>query len=261
MLEVKHICVRSPKKRVLEDISFTLQEKGSLAIVGESGSGKTTLLKLILGLSLGDLQLERGEITWYEQERLSSQPEFSPSYLGGDVAWVSQQAGRFFYDRRTIQQHYRDVVKALKGKTPQIRSLKECLDLVGLDVKELKECYPFELSGGMMQRLAIGLSLVGYPRLLLADEPTSALDVLTKKEIVTLLLNLKEQEGLALLLVTHDISVALKLAEQTLVLRLGKTIECGLTRDVLRHPQTDYTKRLVACVPRLMQGYDHDHHS
>lgn len=258
MLELQHLTVQSKNRIILEDVSFQLGEFQSLAIVGESGSGKSTLLKVLLGLPLRDLWIEKGQYRWQGEEQLQQASPFS--FVGSEIAWISQQAGRFFYDRRTIENHYKDLVKSLKGRTPNIRSFKECMDLVGLEAKKIAPAYPFELSGGMMQRVAIALSLVSYPKILLADEPTSALDVITKLEIVDLLARLKREEGLSLLLVTHDMAVAAALSDHMLVIRGGQVIEQGATVQLLESAKEDYTKELLAATPRLQKGVtDGDH--
>ena len=257
MLKLQHLTVQSKDRIILEDISFQLEEFQSLAIVGESGSGKSTLLKVLLGLPLRDLRITKGQYSWQGEERLQ---QSSFSFVGNEIAWISQQAGRFFYDRRTIENHYKDLVKSLKGRTPNVRSFKECMDLVGLEAKKVARAYPFELSGGMMQRVAIALSLVSYPKILLADEPTSALDVVTKLEIVDLLAHLKREEGLSLLLVTHDMAVAAALSDHMLVICGGQVIEQGATFQLLESAKEDYTKELLAATPRLQKGAtDGDH--
>ena len=258
MLELQHLTVQSKDRIILEDVSFQLGEFQSLAIVGESGSGKSTLLKVLLGLPLRDLWIAKGQYRCQGEEQLQQVSPFS--FVGSEIAWISQQAGRFFYDRRTIENHYKDLVNSLKGRTPNIRSFKECMDLVGLEAKKIAPAYPFELSGGMMQRVAIALSLVSYPKILLADEPTSALDVVTKLEIVDLLARLKREEGLSLLLVTHDMAVAAALSDHMLVICGGQVIEQGATVQLLESAKEDYTKELLAATPRLQKGAtDEDH--
>ena len=258
MLELQHLTVQSKDRIILEDVSFQLGEFQSLAIVGESGSGKSTLLQVLLGLPLRDLWIAKGQYLWQGEEQLQQASPFS--FVGSEIAWISQQAGRFFYDRRTIENHYKDLVNSLKGRTPNIRSFKECMDLVGLEAKKIAPAYPFELSGGMMQRVAIALSLVSYPKILLADEPTSALDVVTKLEIVDLLARLKREEGLSLLLVTHDMAVAAALSDHMLVIRGGQVIEQGATVQLLESAKEDYTKELLAATPHLQKGAtDGDH--
>ena len=258
MLELQHLTVQSKDRIILEDVSFQLGEFQSLAIVGESGSGKSTLLKVLLGLPLRDLWIAKGQYRWQGEQQLQQTSPFS--FVGSEIAWISQQAGRFFYDRRTIENHYKDLVNSLKGRTPNIRSFKECMDLVGLEAKKIAPAYPFELSGGMMQRVAIALSLVSYPTILLADEPTSALDVVTKLEVVDLLARLKREEGLSLLLVTHDMAVAAALSDHMLVIRGGQVIEQGATVQLLESAKEDYTKELLAATPHLQKGAtDGDH--
>lgn len=258
MLELQHLTVQSKDRIILEDVSFQLGEFQSLAIVGESGSGKSTLLKVLLGLPLRDLWIAKGQYRWQGEQQLQQTSPFS--FVGSEIAWISQQAGRFFYDRRTIENHYKDLVNSLKGRTPNIRSFKECMDLVGLEAKKIAPAYPFELSGGMMQRVAIALSLVSYPTILLADEPTSALDVVTKLEVVDLLARLKREEGLFLLLVTHDMAVAAALSDHMLVIRGGQVIEQGATVQLLESAKEDYTKELLAATPRLQKGATNGDH-
>lgn len=258
MLELQHLTVQSKDRIILEDVSFQLGEFQSLAIVGESGSGKSTLLKVLLGLPLRDLWIAKGQYRWQGEQQLQQTSPFS--FVGSEIAWISQQAGRFFYDRRTIENHYKDLVNSLKGRTPNIRSFKECMDLVGLEAKKIAPAYPFELSGGMMQRVAIALSLVSYPKILLADEPTSALDVVTKLEVVDLLARLKREEGLSLLLVTHDMAVAAALSDHMLVIRGGQVIEQGATVQLLESAKEDYTKELLAATPRLQKGATNGDH-
>ena len=258
MLELQHLTVQSKDRIILEDVSFQLGEFQSLAIVGESGSGKSTLLKVLLGLPLRDLWIAKGQYRWQGEQQLQQTSPFS--FVGSEIAWISQQAGRFFYDRRTIENHYKDLVNSLKGRTPNIRSFKECMDLVGLEAKKIAPAYPFELSGGMMQRVAIALSLVSYPTILLADEPTSALDVVTKLEVVDLLARLKREEALSLLLVTHDMAVAAALSDHMLVIRGGQVIEQGATVQLLESAKEDYTKELLAATPRLQKGATNGDH-
>ena len=132
-----------------------------------------------------------------------------------------------------------------------MRSLEDCLQMVGLDPLQIPSKYPFELSGGMMQRVAIALALVSHPKFLLADEPTSALDVLSKESLIETLKKLCLTDHLTLLFVTHDMSVAKELADRVLVMKEGKIVEEGSRDHIFQNPQHSYTQKLLRAIPKL----------
>ena len=134
------------------------------------------------------------------------------------------------------------------------RRVRSAMELVGLDWEEFAEKSPFELSGGMCQRVGIVMAMLLRPQVLLADEPTSALDASVEVEVMRELLALRAQFGTAIMLVTHDMGVAARMADRLLVLKDGRMVEIGSAADVLCHPQADYTRALIAATPRLRKN-------
>lgn len=252
MLHIKNLTVYSSRKKILDNISFNVQKGESLVIVGESGSGKSTLLKLFLGLPLNGLEIESGTIAYEDTIIQPGNRRVMLPFLGRDLVWITQHASLNFNPRHKIKKHYNDLVKNHRQVVSTVRSLEECLELVGLTPREVVDRYPFELSGGMMQLVALALSLVTRPKILLADEPTSALDVLSRQRLINILTALKKKENLSLLLVTHDFSVARQLADKIIVMQKGRIVEEGDKDNVLIAPRNDYTKKLLEAIPKLV---------
>lgn len=253
MLEIKDLLVQSADKVILDRVSLSLAEGESLSIVGESGSGKSTLLKILLGLPLRGLTVAEGSMVFEGQEILPQDHRIYLPFVGREVAWISQHASLSFNNRRKIKKHYQDLVKNQGQQAVNLRSLEECLEMVGLLPEKVINKYPFELSGGMMQLVGVALALASRPKLLLADEPTSALDVLSKMKLLRLLSKLNEEENMAILFVTHDISVAEHLAQKVVVMKEGRIVESGPAHQVLRHPEQAYTQKLLKAVPKLAE--------
>lgn len=253
MLEIKDLLVQSADKVILNRVSLSLAEGESLSIVGESGSGKSTLLKMLLGLPLRGLTVEEGSIVFEGQEIQPQDHRIYLPFVGREVAWISQHASLSFNNRRKIKKHYQDLVKNQGQQAANFRPLEECLEMVGLPPEKVVNKYPFELSGGMMQLVGVALALASRPKLLMADEPTSALDVLSKMKLLRLLSKLHEEENMAILFVTHDISVAEHLAQKVVVMKEGQIVESGPAHQVLRHPEQTYTQKLLKAVPKLAE--------
>lgn len=251
MLHIHQLTITSPTQTVLSNVSLSLSQGETMAIVGESGSGKSTLLKCLIGLPLGDLKHTSGSISFYQYSISPSNKRESLPFLGTEIAWITQHANLSFNNNRTIQAHYNDLKRTFQRKK-NLRTLEECLTLVGFaHANEIAKKYPFELSGGMMQRVAIALALIAYPSLIIADEPTSALDVVTKHQLVHLLKRLHQTEKTALLFVTHDISLASELSSRLVVMKSGEIVEAGDTESILNNPQHPYTQLLLHSIPTL----------
>ena len=251
MLQLTNVTVTSPSKVILDQLSLTVSAGEAVGIVGESGSGKTTILKLLLGLPLNDLVFTEGSISYRDQPINPQKKRVSYSFVGTEVAWISQQSSLAFNNNRKIKHHYEDLVKSHQSRVDEMRSLEDCLQMVGLDQLQIPSKYPLELSGGMMQRVAIALALASHPKFLLADEPTSALDVLSKESLIETLKKLRLTDHLTLLFVTHDLSVAKELADRVLVMKEGKIVEEGSRDHIFQNPQHSYTQKLLRAIPKL----------
>ena len=200
---------------------------------------------------MNDLVFTEGSISYRDQPINPQKKRVSYSFVGTEVAWISQQSSLAFNNNRKIKHHYEDLVKSHQSRVDEMRSLEDCLQMVGLDQLQIPSKYPLELSGGMMQRVAIALALASHPKFLLADEPTSALDVLSKESLIETLKKLRLTDHLTLLFVTHDMSVAKELADRVLVMKEGKIVEEGSRDHIFQNPQHSYTQKLLRAIPKL----------
>ncbi|MFJ6573841.1 ABC transporter ATP-binding protein [Streptomyces sp. NPDC091292] len=232
---------------VVEDISLAVDAGHSLALVGESGAGKTTLLRLLLGLARptsGTVRFDGAPLTPRDREQMR---RFRRS-----VQCVFQDPYSSLDPRQRVGGIVSEPLRSLGIDTRRTAAPKvaDALERVGLPA-EVAARYPHEFSGGQRQRIAIARATVCDPRVLLADEPVSALDVTTRVKVVDLLSELKQEQGLTLVMVSHDLSVVASLCERTAVLERGRIVEHGDTAQVLGAPGHPYTRRLVESVPRL----------
>ena len=259
VLTYSHVDVSFNGDTVVHDVSFSLAPGEILGIVGESGSGKSTLLRAAMGL-LGPTGLvTRGDI-WFrgaDGAKLDI-PELSGEELrrvrGAGIGMVFQDAGASLAPIRTIGAQIVESLRAhgsVSADEARARALA-LFDSLGFeDAERIWGSYPFELSGGMNQRAGIAIAMLLEPRVLLADEPTSALDVAVQKQAIQELRGLRDIFGTSIVVVTHDIGVVEAMADAVLVMNEGQVVEHGSAERVLGHPQQEYTKCLLAAVPRL----------
>ena len=254
ILRYEHVDITYNGFKAIKDVSFTVDEGEILGIVGESGSGKSTLIKAAMGL-LGDAGLvTRGDI-WYKGKNL---PDLSARELrklnGPELGMIFQYAGSSFCPIRTVgSQLYESMTEHEAISTEEFRvRAAELLEKIGFDnPQRVLDSYPFELSGGMQQRVGIAAAILLHPSVLMADEPTSALDVSVQKQVVEEMLLVRRTFGTSIVLVTHNIGVIGAMADKVLVMRYGEMVEYGETQQVLEDPKEDYTKLLMSAVPRL----------
>ena len=254
LLKLEHVTICYNGEPAVKDISFELMPGEILGIVGESGSGKSTLIKAMAGLLGTEGMVTEGNI-WYQGKNISNMPEKKlRNLLGPEIGFVFQDCGAALCPIRRVGDQIYESMTA-HGKI----SRKECDERIsdimkktGLsDPVRVLKSYPFQLSGGMNQRVGICTAMLQQPSLLLADEPTSALDVTVQKQVVEEMLFMRKDYKTAMIVVTHNIGVVRKMADNVLVLKNGRNVEYGKVCQALDHPQDPYTEELLAAVPVL----------
>jgi peptide/nickel transport system ATP-binding protein len=235
-------------------IDLTLYQGQTLAIVGESGSGKSTTAQAVIGLLPGTGKVLGGSIEFEGNDLTKfSDAQFS-KVRGSQIGYVPQDPMSNLNPVWSIGFQVEEAIKAngiAQGKDARQRTI-EVLNEAGLsDASERLKQFPHQFSGGMRQRVLIGIGLSARPKLLIADEPTSALDVTVQRQILDHLETLTRDYGTSVLFITHDLGLAAERAEQLVVMYKGKVVESGPSRTILENPQHPYTQRLVAAAPSL----------
>lgn len=254
ILRYEHVDIAYNGYLAVKDISFSVKEGEILGIVGESGSGKSTLIRAAMGL-LGETGLViRGDI-WYKGINLTDLNETELRKINGpELGMIFQNSGSALCPIRTIRALLYESVAEHESITEEEFNIrvKDLLQRIGFeDGQRILDSYPFELSGGMQQRVGIASAMLLFPKVLFADEPTSALDVSIQKQVVEQMLLVRKTFKTAIVLVTHNIGVIKAMADKVLVMRNGEMVEYGDTDQILNAPKEDYTKLLMAAVPKL----------
>ncbi|PUB31536.1 peptide/nickel transport system ATP-binding protein [Promicromonospora sp. AC04] len=253
LLCVEGLSVAYGRTEVVSDVSFSLERGESLALIGESGSGKSTIARSVLRL-LPDGGAARGRVEFEGRDVLAlPERQFRP-LRGRALGFVPQDPGSSLNAVRTIGAQAQEAAALTGERDAGVRQqlILDTFAQVGLDdPRRAYDSYPHQLSGGMLQRVLIGLAVLPRPALLVADEPTSALDVTIQKRILDLLSELRADLGIGLLLITHDLAIAAERADSLVVLRDGAVQEAGPTATVFAAPSSAYARELQADVPAL----------
>ncbi len=249
------------RSHVLDGVSLRLMPGETLGIVGESGCGKSVLAKSLLRLLPGPpARYPRGAIEWRGEDVLGMNTDRLRRLRGLEVAMVFQDPMTFLDPLFSVEDQMVEVIceqDRARGARPRssaaarMRAAEVLARLHLADPARVLASYPHQLSGGMRQRVLIGMALSGEPALLVADEPTTALDVTVQAEILRLVREQVEALGLAVMLISHDLGVVASICQRVMVMYAGTVVEDGPTRDVLRAPAHPYSRGLVASVPRL----------
>ncbi|CAM5478299.1 putative Glutathione import ATP-binding protein GsiA [Streptomyces afghaniensis 772] [Streptomyces afghaniensis] len=254
LVEVTGLRVDFGELRAVDGLSFRLEQGAALALVGESGSGKSTVASALLGLHHGTGARVGGSVRVAGTDVQRASDEELRRLRGGQAAMVFQDPlsslDPYYAIGDQIAEVYR-VHARVSRRAARARAV-DVLDRVGIaDAARRSRSRPHEFSGGMRQRALIAMALACEPRLLIADEPTTALDVTVQAQVLDLLRTLREETGMGLLLVTHDVGVAAESVDEVLVMRHGRAVEHGPVSSVLGAPAQPYTRELLAAVPRL----------
>lgn len=233
LVEVRDLHVRYGAFEAVKGVSFAVGAGEIFGIVGESGSGKSTIAKVLMGLE----RASSGEVALNDPapgRRLSMQMIF-------------QDAVGSLNQRMTVRTALDEVLRTGGSR----RTAEELVDLVGLSEAVLSQ-YPREMSGGQCQRVSVARALAREPDVLVADEPVSALDVSVQARVLNLLRDLRRDMGLAIILIAHDLAVVKNVCDRVAVMERGRFVDQGETADVFERPESPYTRRLLAAVPRIM---------
>ena len=256
LLEYSHVDVSYSGVAVVRDVSFPVVPGEVVCLVGESGCGKSTLVKAAMGQLGPNGMVTRGDI-WYKGHCVPDLPARDLRRLcGSDFALVFQDCLAALTPIRRIGDQVHEGMAAHRSISRADCDALACemFAKLGLeDPERVLASYPFELSGGMGQRVGIAIALLSEPSVLFADEPTSALDVIVQAQVIDLFKRINADLGTTIVLVTHNMGVVRALADHVLVLKDGEVVEYGEAKQVLEAPAAAYTRELIAAAPRLAQ--------
>ncbi|MGO9308620.1 MAG: ABC transporter ATP-binding protein [Spirochaetia bacterium] len=258
ILEVQDLSIAYPISigvvRAVEGVSFTLDDGEALGLVGESGCGKSTLGLSILKLQRPPGRVTRGRIMYRGTDILSMSDRSLLKMRGQSIAMIFQNPLTSLNPLFTVAHHFLETIHFHDPSLPREKALagvEKLLETLGIEKKRLKE-YPHQLSGGMRQRIMIGLALIMNPDIIIADEPTTSLDVIVEAGFTDLLLGLRSLYKLSIILITHNLGLVAEIADRIAVMYAGRLMEVASTEEIFSRPLHPYTQGLIACVPNIL---------
>ena len=258
ILEAEHLSItyetgEGEGQRAVIDLCLSLGHGEILTVVGGSGSGKSTFLHSAIGL-LSDSAHIVGSLKYEGRELIGLTEEKWNELRGVEIALIFQNTGLSLNPNRRIRKQVLEYAEAhgKRDAAQVLRDMEALMRGVGfVDPQRVLNAYPFQLSGGMLQRVAIAMAMLLKPKLILADEPTSALDVTVQAQVAAQIKRLRDEYGTSIIFVTHNMGVASYMADRIAVMEHGRLVELGTRDQVIRHPQAEYTKLLLKAVPEL----------
>ena len=256
LLTYRHMSVSYGDQTVLHDINFCVHKGEIVGIVGESGSGKSTILNATMGLLGNAGSVTEGQIDYSGSDLTLLSSEELRSVRGAEIGMVFQDCLSALTPIATIEnQVYEELSVHKTGDLSRnevvLRTSALLKDLSIAEPERVLASYPFELSGGIGQRVGIAMAMLLEPKIILADEPTSALDVVAQKQVLSEFERLRRDKGTAIVLVTHNIAAVRAIADSVIVLKEGSIVEAGTVSSVLSSPRNAYTQELLSAVPSL----------
>jgi dipeptide transport system ATP-binding protein len=263
LLEIKNLRVEfgaenAPFKAV-DGLDLNVEQGDVVGIVGESGSGKSVTSLALMGLIDYPGRVKAERMAFEGRDLLSMQDKERRGLLGKDIAMIFQDPMTSLNPCFTVADQLIETLRVHQGGSKKEMRAKALALLKQVDIPDPErrlDAYPHQLSGGMCQRVMVAIAIACNPKLLIADEPTTALDVTVQAQMLELLLQLQRERGMALMLITHDLSVVAQTAHRVVVMYAGQVVETGLVPDIFNAPQHPYTQALLASLPEHNVGRD-----
>lgn len=257
LLDINGLSVEFSGFKAVDNVSLSIEKGKVLGIVGESGSGKSVTQLAMMGLISYPGKITSGTVEFDGRDLLSMPPKLQRKIIGKEISMIFQDPMTSLNPCYTVEFQILEMLKTHeKGSTRELKNrVLELLDKVRIpDAKSRLNAYPHELSGGMSQRVMIAMAIACKPQLLIADEPTTALDVTTQAQILDLLVDLKDDYGMGLILITHDMGVVAETADDVAVMYAGQVVEQQNVNALFSKPIHPYTEALLAALPERSYG-------
>ncbi|MCG9052963.1 ATP-binding cassette domain-containing protein [Laribacter hongkongensis] len=257
LLEIANLSVSFGRFNAVEGVDLTVEAGEIVGIAGESGSGKSVTMMALMGLLDSNGHIKADRMQFDGQDLLTISERARRRIVGRDIAMIFQDPMTSLNPSYTVGFQIMEVLRlhqGLRGSALKARAV-ELMEMVEIPAaKSRLDTFPHQLSGGMSQRVVIAMAIACNPKLLIADEPTTALDVTIQAQIMNLLVSLQKEQGMALVMITHDLAVIAEVAQRVQVMYAGQVVETGTVPQLFRTPRHPYTGALLAAIPEHSKG-------